>query len=192
MTVNRFPLRYRRLWKAGQFDRLDLQPLSPDETTTLLSAALGGSVDPQAASRLWKLTRGNVLYLRNIVEQEVADGRLEKQHGYWRWIGDPIVPRGLVELIESRIGALPTAVGAVIDALAIGEPIELAALRRITDPDAVEEADTRGLITLDHLDDRRRSACGAPALRRGAQETRRTHQAAAAARTGRHRTGRCR
>ena len=26
--------------------------------------------------RLWKLTRGNVLYLRNIVEQEVADGRL--------------------------------------------------------------------------------------------------------------------
>ena len=71
---------------------------------------------------------------------------------YWQWIGDPIMPCGLVELIESRIGALPTAVGAVIDALAIGEPIELAALGRITDPDAVEEADTRGLITLDQFD----------------------------------------
>ena len=75
-----------------------------------------------------------------------------RQHGYWQWIGDPIMPRGLVELIESRIGALPAAVGAVIDALAVGEPIELAALRRITDPDAVEEADTRGLISLDHID----------------------------------------
>ena len=113
---------------------------------------MGGSLDSHTPGRLWTLTRGNVLYLRHIVEQEVADGRLEKQHGYWQWIGDPIMPCGLVELIESRIGALPTAVGAVIDALAIGEPIELAALRRITDPDAVEEADTRGLINLDHLD----------------------------------------
>jgi DNA-binding CsgD family transcriptional regulator len=145
------PAGIQELWNAGQFDELDLQPLSSDETTTLLSATLGGPMDSHAANRLWKLTRGNVLYLRHIVEQEVADGRLEKQHGYWQWIGDPIMPRGLVELIESRIEALPTAVSAVIDTLAIGEPIELAALRRITNADAVEEADTRGLITLEHL-----------------------------------------
>ena len=37
----------------------------------------------------------------------------------------------------------------MIDALAVGEPIELAALTRITDAAAVEEADTRGLITLE-------------------------------------------
>src|SRR5258705_6106273 len=43
----------QELWKAGQFDRLDVQPLPPDETTTLLSAALGGLMDSQAASRLW-------------------------------------------------------------------------------------------------------------------------------------------
>ncbi|MGO9030781.1 LuxR C-terminal-related transcriptional regulator, partial [Mycobacterium sp.] len=119
------------------------------ETTTLLSATLGGSVDLDAAQRLWKLTRGNVLYLRNIVEQEVAAGRVVKRHGYWRWIGDPIMPPSLVELIESRIGDLPAPVDDVVDALAVGEPIELAALRRITDPAAVEEADTRGLITLE-------------------------------------------
>jgi DNA-binding CsgD family transcriptional regulator len=139
----------QEIWRDGQFDRLDLQPLSLDETATLLSATLGGSVDPDAAARLSTLTYGNVLYLRNIVEQEVADGRLEMQHGYWRWIGDPIVAPGLVELIESRIGDLPAPVADVIDALAVGEPIELAALTRITDPAAVEEADTRGLITLE-------------------------------------------
>ena len=73
----------------------------------LLSATFDGSVDPDAAQRLWNLTRGNALYLRTIVEQEVADGRLVKQHGSWRWIGDPMMPPGLVELIESRIGARP-------------------------------------------------------------------------------------
>ena len=143
------PAAVQEVWKAGQFDRLELQPLSRDETDTLLSATLGGSVDPDAAVRLWELTRGNVLYLRNIVEQEVAEGRLVRQHGVWRWLGDPVVPPGLVELIESRIGALPTAVRDVVDALAVGEPIGLASLTRITDPAAVEEADMRGLITLD-------------------------------------------
>jgi len=86
----------------------------------LLSAALGGSVDPDAARQLWKLTRGNVLYLRNIVDQEVSDGRLAQPHGYWRSTGESTVPTGLAELIESRIGELPTSVGDVIDALAVG------------------------------------------------------------------------
>jgi DNA-binding CsgD family transcriptional regulator len=143
------PAAVQEIWTGGQFDRLDLQPLSLDETTNLLSATLGGSMDPDADQRLWTLTRGNVLYLRNIVEQEVADGRLEMQNGYWRWIGDPVVAPGLVELIESRIGDLPAPVADVIDVLAVGEPIELAALTRITGPAAVEEADTRGLMTLE-------------------------------------------
>jgi DNA-binding CsgD family transcriptional regulator len=72
-----------------------------------------------------------------------------QDHGYWRWIGDPVMPPGLVELIESRIGALPAPVGDVVDTLAVGEPIELAVLQRITDPAAIEEADVRGLITLE-------------------------------------------
>jgi DNA-binding CsgD family transcriptional regulator len=147
------PAAVKEIWTGGQFDRLDLQPLSLDETTTLLSATLGGSVDPDADQRMWTLTRGNVLYLRNIVEREVADGRLEMQHGYWRWIGDPIVAPGLVELIESRIGDLPAPVADVIDALAVGEPIELASLTRITGPAAIEEADTRGLIALETVAD---------------------------------------
>ena len=146
------PAAIQEVCKEGRFDRLELQPLSRDDTATLVSATLGGSLDPAVAVRLWELTRGNVLYLRNIVEQEVADGRLVRQHGVWRWLGDPVVPPGLAELIESRIGALPTSVSDVVDALAVGEPIELASLTRITDPAAVEEADMRGLITLDTVE----------------------------------------
>jgi DNA-binding CsgD family transcriptional regulator len=145
------PAAVQELWKGGRFERLDLLPLSLADTATLLAAVLGEPVDPDAVLRLWTLTRGNVLYLRNIVEQEVADGRLVQQHGYWRWIGDPIIPPSLVELIESRVGALPAPVGEVVDALAVAEPIELATLRRITDPAAVEQADGRGLIALEHV-----------------------------------------
>lgn len=146
------PAAAHEIWRAGRFERLDLQTLSLDETSELMSAALAGPVDTDAVRRLWKLTRGNVLYLRNIVEHEIADGRIVQRGGSWRWIGDPIIPPSLTELIESRIGSLPGPVSDVLDVLAVGEPIELAALMRITDPVAVEQADTRGLITLDPAD----------------------------------------
>ncbi len=149
----RVPAEIYEIWRDGQFDRLDLQPLSAGEVAELLSATLGGPVDPDAAARLWKLTRGNALYLRNIVEQEIADGRIQQQYGYWQWIGEPIMPKGLVELIEARFGALSQPVGEVIDALAVGEPLDMTTLRRIADPDAIEEAHVRGLISVDEADD---------------------------------------
>ncbi|MGB6207047.1 LuxR C-terminal-related transcriptional regulator [Mycobacterium sp.] len=148
------PTATRELWNGGQFDRLDLQPLSESDITELISATLGGPLDPQAAERLWTLTRGNPLYLRNIVEQEVADERLTMQDGYWRWLGDPVLPPSLVELIEERVGGLPGEVSDVIDALAVGEPIELGSLTRMTDSAAVEQADLRGLMVLDQIGDR--------------------------------------
>lgn len=147
------PAVLQEIWTTNPFDRLDLTQLSLDVVADLVAAVLGGPLDSEAAQRLWRLTDGNVLYLRNIVEQEVADGRITAQGGVWRWIGDPIMPPGLVELIESRIGTLPAPVGDVVDVVAVGEPIPLVALRRITDPDAIEDAESRGLITLEPAGD---------------------------------------
>lgn len=143
------PVALQEIVAAGRFERLDVAPLTLDETTALLTAVLAGPVEPGSAQRLWKLTHGNTLYLRNIVEQEVADGRLTQGHDLWQWAGDPVLPADLVGLVESRIGALPPSVGDVVDLLAVAEPMELPALARISDPAAIEEAETRGLISLE-------------------------------------------
>ena len=142
------PPAMQEVWRAGRLERLHMQPLPLPETTGLLSQVLGGPVEPDAAQRLWNLTLGNTLYLSHIVEQEIADGRITSVDGTWHWVGDPRLPPSLVELIESRTGDLPGPVGDVIDVLAVGEPVELDALRTIVEPDAVEEAETRGLILL--------------------------------------------
>lgn len=148
------PAAVQELWKAARFDRLDLQPLSKDESIALASTRLPSSVDPDSADRLWKLTRGNPLYLCTILEQEISDGRLVQEGGQARWVSDPVLPPGLVQLIESRTVGLPAVVSDVIDALAVGEPLELAVLTRITDAAAVEEADVRGLIAVSSVDHR--------------------------------------
>ena len=143
------PPALQEIWKLGRFEWLDLKPLSQDQTATLLTEALGGNIDMLAAERLWRLTDGNALYLRNIVEQEVTDGRLVKGRSGWRWTGDPVLPPDLVGLVEARMGTLADTLGDVIDVLAVAEPLELAILARLTDPAAIEEAETRNLVTLE-------------------------------------------
>lgn len=139
----------QELWKDAGFDRLDVQPLASTATAALLSAALGGDVESASVSRLSELTLGNLLYLRQIVEREVADGRLARAHGMWQWSGEPTLPCGLIELIEAELGTLTGAACDVVDALAVGEPITVAALRRIAGADALEQADVHGLVAID-------------------------------------------
>src|SRR4029078_5118234 len=72
----------QEIWKAERLERVARAQLSVGDTGTLLTATLEGPVDPDAVNRLWKLTRGNVLYLQNIVEQEFAGGRRVAQERY--------------------------------------------------------------------------------------------------------------
>lgn len=143
------PPALREIWSGYPLHWIDLPPLSPDQTGDLLAATLGAPVEPESATRLCELTRGNALYLRTIVEREVADGRLAQEHDHWRWSGNPVMPPDLVGAIESRIGALPEPVADVIDTVAVAEPVDLALLVRIAGSAAVEEADARGLITVE-------------------------------------------
>lgn len=139
----------QEIWKPGTFRWLDLAPLTRGQTVALLAETLGGRVDAVAVERLWQLTQGNALFLRTIVEQEVTDGRLIPTGKLWNWTGDPVLPPDLVGLLESRMGSLADPLGDVIDVLAVAEPLELAILTRLTDPAAIEEAETRNLIRVD-------------------------------------------
>ncbi|HKS52793.1 MAG TPA: AAA family ATPase, partial [Pseudonocardiaceae bacterium] len=134
------------LWKDGHLSRLELQPLSAEETTALLEAALGGPVDSVTTRRLWSITRGNVLYLRQLVDGELEAGRLHRAAGVWVWSGTPKLSPGLVDLLTTRIGQLPDTVKDVIEVLAFGEPLGVPLLVGLTDAMAVEQAEARGLV----------------------------------------------
>lgn len=145
------------LWKDGHLRRLELQPLSQEDTATLLEAALMGLVDSGDARRLWTTTRGNALFLRHLVEGELEDGRLFEVARLWRWSGHPELSPGLAELIRARIGRMSQAQRAVVEVLALGEPLGVQLLARLTDTAAVEQAATRALIEL-YADGRRLQA----------------------------------
>jgi len=136
------------LWKDGHLDRLEVQPLSAPETAGLLEAVLGGPVDDAGAGRLWALTQGNALFLRQLIDGEIESGHLRETGGVWRWNGAPAVSPGLVELVGARMGRLSEPLLDVVDTLAIAEPLGASLLTELTGAAEVEEAETRGLIEL--------------------------------------------
>jgi DNA-binding NarL/FixJ family response regulator len=135
------------LWKDGLLRRLELQPLSHNESGEFLQTVLDGPVSPTCAQRMWTLSRGNVLFLHHLVEHERDSGRLATIDGEWRWTGTHSASPSLVELVEMQIGAVPDEVRDVVDLVAIAEPIDQALLISIADPQAIEAAEQRGLIT---------------------------------------------
>ncbi|MGH3766817.1 MAG: AAA family ATPase [Pseudonocardiaceae bacterium] len=145
------------LWKDGHLTRLELQPLSADETAMLLEARLGGPVDSAAARRLWTITQGNPLYLRQLVDGELEAGRLHQVAGVWRWSGKLALSPGLVELLSARIGRLPHAQRDVVEVLAFGEPLGVPLLAKLTDASALELVEARGLVEV-YSDGRRLQA----------------------------------
>jgi DNA-binding CsgD family transcriptional regulator len=138
------------LWKDGHLRRLDLQPLSRAESDGLLQSALGGPVSTACGERMWRMTRGNVLFLHHLVAQEMHAGRLIPRDDHWRWVGTMEVSQTLVDLVDLRVGAAPAAVLEVIDLVAVAEPLELAYLTALADPTAIEDAERCDLITISH------------------------------------------
>jgi DNA-binding CsgD family transcriptional regulator len=137
------------LWKDGLLDRVELRALSETETLTLLEEVLGAQVDSETARRMWELTQGNALFLRQIVDSELAADRLRESNGVWSWLGTPAISPKLAEIVAARMGALPESLRDVVDVLALGEPLDTRVLGTLVDPSALEVANERGLVQLD-------------------------------------------
>jgi len=136
------------LWKDRHLRRLELKPLSRPESDALVEAALGGRLNEDCGDRLWRFTRGNVLFLRQLLEQELNAGRLVDRGGQWRWIGKVTVSPSLMDLVELQIGAVSEPVREVVDLVAVAEPVERACLASLVIPEVIEEAEGRGLIAV--------------------------------------------
>ncbi|GIH09107.1 LuxR family transcriptional regulator [Rhizocola hellebori] len=136
----------RALWTEELAERVDLAPLTESETGALLAEVLGGQVDSGSVGRLWRLSEGNALLLRELVMAAHARAEISESYGIWRWTGAPPMAPSLTEVVDTRIGNLQPDIRAVVEFVAHGEPIGLPLLTQATDARAVERAEELQLI----------------------------------------------
>jgi hypothetical protein len=133
------------LWKDSLAARLELDPLNEADTGRVLAAALAGQVATATVQRLWRLAEGNVLLLRQVVLAAHRSGALSGPP--YRLSGRlPVGEPRLLELIDTRIGALDEDEAEVLEYVALAEPLDVASLAKLCPPEAVERCEVRELI----------------------------------------------
>ncbi len=142
------------LWKDGLAERIDIGSWGEPETKAVLTAVLGGPVASDSARRLWEVSRGNALYLRELLIGAVDSGALRETGGIWALRKPLTAPGRLVELVASRLSGLRPETVAVIELLAVGEPLGVLVLEKLIDPAGLEDAETQGVVHV-HPDGRR-------------------------------------
>ena len=136
------------LWKDGLAERLEVQPLDREEADALVACGLRSQVDGTTLDRLWRLTQGNPLFLRELVLGGLASGALSVATGVWHWDGPITAAPRLVELVEAGLGELDAEERDLVELLAFGEPLSAGLLERMVPAPVLAAAERKGLFSV--------------------------------------------
>jgi len=136
------------LWKNGLADRLELAQLPRAAMNRLVTGVLGGVVDSRTIERLWRATRGNALFLRELVEGGCETGSLRMRDGVWRWEGRMEPTPRLREIVQAQLGGLGADERTALELLATDEPLGLGRVASLINPEVVAVLERRGLVTV--------------------------------------------
>lgn len=117
--------------------------------------SLGGPLEDLTLQRLWLLTRGSPLFLREVVEGARETNQLVETAGVWRWQGAFTPTPRLGELIASRLDQLTAEERRLVGLLAFGEPLGAGLAAGLVSARALRGAERRGVVAVEG-DGRRR------------------------------------
>jgi hypothetical protein len=152
-TGDPVPDAVQSLWKDAGAVRLELQPLGEHATATLVESVLGGPVEQRTQRRLYGTSRGNALYLRELLVGCLEDGALEQAGGIWRLARRPAPSASLTELVGARMEGLAADERRAIEYLALGEPLRMREIVTLAGDDAVAGAESHGLVAVEGVGD---------------------------------------
>jgi DNA-binding CsgD family transcriptional regulator len=136
------------LWRDGRVERVDLRDLSRTHLDTLLHLALGDPIEAGAGREFWDITRGNPLYVRELVLGALESGALVERSGVWHLEDRLPETSRLLELVEQRIGGLSAEARSVVELLALCQPLELGYLETVAPAGVLESLERAGLVTI--------------------------------------------
>lgn len=137
------------VWKDAVAERLEVRALSADQVAELASQALGGQVDGPTMATLLRVTRGNVLFLRELLLAGLDSGALTEAGGVWSWRGPIALNSRLQEVVADRMRALEASQIALTEVLAHGEPVAASFLEARFAPATLEATERSGVVVVE-------------------------------------------
>ncbi len=137
------------LWKDASVPRLELSGLSRVQTDELVEALLGAPTEQGLREWVWDSSRGNVLYVRELLLGALGDGALEVAAGLWRMRARAPISSSLVQLISARLAGLSDDQQRTLEVLALGEPLYVSEVIDLAGAEPLDRLERRGLIAVE-------------------------------------------
>jgi len=130
----------------GALVRCPVAPLDRAQLEQAVTGALGGPVSAATVDRLWVSSQGVPLHARELVWLNLREGLLVDKPGGWEFVGDPLAPPDLIDLVSSRFQLLDGSDRRVFEALAIAERMSLGAASELAGVDLLASLEAAGLV----------------------------------------------
>ncbi|AOT03840.1 helix-turn-helix transcriptional regulator [Arthrobacter sp. U41] len=113
-----------QLWFEGIAERLDLRPLTQQQTAEILQHELGPQILPNVAEVLWEASEGNPLLLNGLIEDAKSDGSLLQRNGVWL-LGRPLNSHGdrLTDVVRRQLLRRSPEERQALNLIALAEPV---------------------------------------------------------------------
>lgn len=150
------------LWKDELALRVDLQPLDRAGTEQLIELTVGAPAHPATGETLWDLSRGNPLFLRELL---LSAGELDTTvapPAMWELSDPPTVTPRLADLVASRLQGLDADARSGLEALTLIEPLGLDPFRRLLGAETIEQLEVAETIEITQEGRRREVRFGHP------------------------------
>ncbi|MGC2999980.1 LuxR C-terminal-related transcriptional regulator [Streptomyces sp. G35A] len=139
-----------KLWVERLVEHIEVAPFDSTAMGRMLRARLGGHADTATLERLWAVTHGNALMLRELVEHALQVGSLRCADGVWRWSGLTGQPgRRLSDVIRVGLRDLSLEEHELVHMLAIAEPLSADIVAAAGLAKAAESLDLRGIVSVE-------------------------------------------
>ncbi|MCU1353529.1 MAG: LuxR family transcriptional regulator [Acidimicrobiales bacterium] len=125
--------------------RIELAPLTSIEIAQLLGAALDGPVDPALVQTVTTVSRGNPLFVRELLTASLATGAVHLDQ--WWTLARPLeVSLLLTDLVATRIDLLSAAARHAFDLVAEAGAMDREHLGAVTTAEVLTELETAGYL----------------------------------------------
>ncbi len=126
-------------------ERIEVGPLDRATTSEVLRAALGPT-SSDLDEELWRVTAGNPLLLRELVEH--PSGRFEPDDdGVWVRVG-PLFTAQLTDLVRERMSSVDADQRAALEVVAVAAPAPYVILETALGSDVLTELEHAGLVSV--------------------------------------------
>lgn len=135
----------RAITQHPRVEQVALGALDRDATSAVLREALG-PIHDDLAQELWRVTRGNPLLVRELVEHPL--GRFEPDAtGRWVRVGPLVTPR-LADLVRERMGTVDVDQRAGLEVVAVAAPVPYAIVEVALGREVLGALEHGGLVSV--------------------------------------------